>query len=180
MDNIDAKLSNLGCTLQFWHKKKIGIVVGGGIAAYRILDLIRGLKAQGAEVTVIGTEAATRFVTPLMFHAISGRPFHGDLFHPGEYIKDEIEDRDMSQQELADQLQLSKSEINLLIHGHRNITPSIALKLESVLEITAELWMNLQIKYEIELLKKKHRYSLQKATMPLKRKTKLGRLIAAA
>lgn len=84
MDNISEKLSNLGCTLQFWRKKEICLVVGGGIAACRVLDLIRGLKAQGAEITVIGTEAATRFVTPLMFHAISGRPFHGDLFHPGE------------------------------------------------------------------------------------------------
>lgn len=70
--------------MQFWHKKEICLVVGGGIAAYRVLDLIRGLKAQGAEITVVGTEAATRFVTPLTFHAISGRPFHGDLFDPGE------------------------------------------------------------------------------------------------
>ncbi|MBF0349208.1 MAG: bifunctional phosphopantothenoylcysteine decarboxylase/phosphopantothenate--cysteine ligase CoaBC [Magnetococcales bacterium] len=68
--------------MQFWLNKEIALVVGGGIAACRILDLIRGLKSQGAGVSVIGTPAATRFVTPLTFQAISGRPFHGDLFDP--------------------------------------------------------------------------------------------------
>ncbi|MBF0109868.1 MAG: bifunctional phosphopantothenoylcysteine decarboxylase/phosphopantothenate--cysteine ligase CoaBC [Magnetococcales bacterium] len=68
--------------LQFWHGKEIVLIVGGGIAACRALDLIRGLKAMGAQVTVVGTPAATRFVTPLTFQAISGRPFHGDLFDP--------------------------------------------------------------------------------------------------
>src|ERR1035437_7938217 len=104
----------------------------------------------------------------------------GDLFHPGEYIREEMEARGLFQQELADKLHISKSEMSLLIHGNRNITPTIALKLESVFGIVAELWMNLQIKYEIELLKKKHRFNLRKAPIPLKRKTKLSRLIAAA
>jgi len=68
--------------LNFWLGKEITLVVGGGIAACRVLDLIRGLKTRGAGVTVVGTEAATQFVTPLTFHAISGRPFHGSLFDP--------------------------------------------------------------------------------------------------
>lgn len=104
----------------------------------------------------------------------------GDIFHPGEYIKEEMEARDMNQQDLAEKLHVSKSEISLLIHGNRNITPTIALKLEGVMGIAAELWMNLQVKYEIELLKKKHKHSLKKAIIPLKRKTKLSQLIAVA
>ncbi len=68
--------------MDFWHNKEIVLVVGGGIAACRVLDLIRRLKELGAGISVVGTEAATRFVTPLTFQAISGRPFHGDLFDP--------------------------------------------------------------------------------------------------
>lgn len=83
MDNVLGKTFNLRIfPLRFWHNKEIALVVGGGIAACRVLDLIRGLKSQGAGVSVIGTAAATRFVTPLTFQAISGRPFHGDLFDP--------------------------------------------------------------------------------------------------
>ena len=104
----------------------------------------------------------------------------GDVFHPGDYIKEEIETRGTSQQVLADKLHISKSEISLLIHGKRNITPSIAIKLEHALGIDAEFWMNLQIKYDIERLKKRHKLNLKKADISIKKKTKLTRLIAAA
>ena len=72
----------------------------------------------------------------------------GDIFHPGEHLKDEIDARKMSQQELAEKLIVSKSEISLIINGHRNITPKLAIKLEEVLGINAEFWMNIQIKYD--------------------------------
>jgi addiction module HigA family antidote len=104
----------------------------------------------------------------------------GDIFHPGEFIKDEMEARNMSQQELADKLHVSKSEISLLLNGHRNITPAIAIKLEKAWGTDAELWMNLQIRYEINLLKIKHRDAVKKSKLPVKRKATLRKLIAAA
>lgn len=67
----------------------------------------------------------------------------GDIFHPGEIIQDELDARGMSQQDLSDKIKMSKSEISLLLHGHRNITPMIAVLLEKVLGIDAEIWMNL-------------------------------------
>ena len=62
----------------------------------------------------------------------------GDIFHPGEFVKDEMEARKMTQQELADKMHISKSEMSLLLNGHRNITPIIAIKLEKALGIDAE------------------------------------------
>jgi addiction module HigA family antidote len=104
----------------------------------------------------------------------------GDIFHPGEFVRDELEARNMSQQELADKLDISKSEMSLLLNGHRNITPAIAIQLEKVWRTDAEVWMNLQIRYDIDILKKKYKDALQKTRLPQKRKTTLKRIIAAA
>ncbi|HOV59145.1 MAG TPA: flavoprotein, partial [Rhodanobacteraceae bacterium] len=48
--------------------------VSGGIAAYKAADLVRRLREAGAEVRVVMTESAARFVTPLTFQALSGQP----------------------------------------------------------------------------------------------------------
>ncbi|RFA30050.1 phosphopantothenoylcysteine decarboxylase [Alkalilimnicola ehrlichii] len=56
--------------------------VTGGIAAYKSADLVRRLKDAGAEVRVVMTEGATRFVTPLTFQAVSGNPVRLDLLDP--------------------------------------------------------------------------------------------------
>jgi len=60
--------------------KKIVLIVGGGIAAYKSLDLVRRLREQGVEVTCVMTEAAKQFVTPLSLAALSGKPLSDDLF----------------------------------------------------------------------------------------------------
>lgn len=60
--------------------KRILLIVGGGIAAYKSLDLIRRLQERGAEVRVVMTEAATKFVTPLSVGAISGEAPFTELF----------------------------------------------------------------------------------------------------
>lgn len=58
------------------------LVIGGGIAAYKSLDLIRRLKERGAAVRVVMTRAAQEFVTPLAAGAIAGERVHTDLFDP--------------------------------------------------------------------------------------------------
>ena len=60
--------------------KKIVLGITGGIAAYKVADWLRQLRREGAEVTVVMTEAACRFVTPLTFAALSGNPVHSDTF----------------------------------------------------------------------------------------------------
>ncbi|KNG94977.1 bifunctional phosphopantothenoylcysteine decarboxylase/phosphopantothenate--cysteine ligase CoaBC [Pseudaestuariivita atlantica] len=63
--------------------KRILLIIGGGIAAYKSLDLIRRLRERGATVVPVMTEAATQFVTPMAVTALAGEPVHRDLFDLG-------------------------------------------------------------------------------------------------
>jgi HTH-type transcriptional regulator / antitoxin HigA len=73
--------------------------------------------------------------------------------HPGQLIADEIEFRELKQKELADTMQIAPNILNEIIHGKRNITAPVALKLEKALGIEAIYWMRLQVKYDIDSLK---------------------------
>ncbi|WP_061937522.1 bifunctional phosphopantothenoylcysteine decarboxylase/phosphopantothenate--cysteine ligase CoaBC [Aureimonas sp. AU22] len=61
-------------------EKHILLVIGGGIAAYKCLDLIRRLRERGAKVTPVMTRAAGEFVTPLSVGALAGTKVYGELF----------------------------------------------------------------------------------------------------
>jgi phosphopantothenoylcysteine decarboxylase/phosphopantothenate--cysteine ligase len=61
-------------------KTRILLGVTGGIAAYKSPDLVRRLIERGAEVQVVMTPAAQKFVTPMTFQAVSGRPVRTDLW----------------------------------------------------------------------------------------------------
>lgn len=60
--------------------KCILLGISGGIAAYKACELVRRLRAAGAEVRVVMTEGATRFVTPLTLQALSGYPVRTSLW----------------------------------------------------------------------------------------------------
>jgi len=62
------------------HGTKILLVISGGIAAYKSLDLIRRLKGRGASVRCVMTEASTHLVAPLAVAALSEARVHADLF----------------------------------------------------------------------------------------------------
>ncbi|HKM88225.1 MAG TPA: bifunctional phosphopantothenoylcysteine decarboxylase/phosphopantothenate--cysteine ligase CoaBC [Xanthobacteraceae bacterium] len=61
---------------------RILLIIGGGIAAYKSLDLIRRLQERGAQVRCILTAAAQHFVTPLAVGALAGERAYTDLFDP--------------------------------------------------------------------------------------------------
>src|ERR1700726_1776790 len=61
---------------------RVLLIVGGGIAAYKSLDLIRRLQDRGVRVRCILTAAAQHFVTPLAAAALCGEPAYTDLFDP--------------------------------------------------------------------------------------------------
>ncbi|MDE2306632.1 MAG: bifunctional phosphopantothenoylcysteine decarboxylase/phosphopantothenate--cysteine ligase CoaBC, partial [Gammaproteobacteria bacterium] len=61
-------------------KKRILLGVTGGIAAYKSPDLVRRLVERGADVQVVLTASARRFVSPLTFQAVSGRPARCELW----------------------------------------------------------------------------------------------------
>ncbi len=60
--------------------KRILLIIGGGIAAYKCLDLIRRLRERGATVRCVMTKAAQEFVTPLSVGALSAEKVFTDLF----------------------------------------------------------------------------------------------------
>ena len=60
--------------------RRILLIIAGGIAAYKSLDLIRRLRERGAAVRVVMTAAAQRFVTPLAAASLSGDQVYTDLF----------------------------------------------------------------------------------------------------
>ncbi len=63
-------------------QRRVLLVVTGGIAAYKSAELARLLRREGAEVRVAMTAAATQFVGPLTFQALSGNPVRTELFDP--------------------------------------------------------------------------------------------------
>ena len=67
--------------------KSILLIIGGGIAAYKSLELIRLLKTRGIGVRAIMTKAAEEFVTPLSVASLTGEKVHSALFN----LTDEIE-----------------------------------------------------------------------------------------
>lgn len=60
--------------------KRILLIIGGGIAAFKSLDLIRRLRESGATVVPVLTKAAEEFVTPLSVSALSAQKVYRDLF----------------------------------------------------------------------------------------------------
>lgn len=84
--------------------------VGGGIAAYKSADLVRRLRDAGAEVRVVMTQNATRFVGALTFQALSGNPVRTSLW-------DESAEAAMGHIELArwaDQVLIAPASADLL------------------------------------------------------------------
>lgn len=64
--------------------KHILLIIGGGIAAFKSLDLIRRLRERGATVTPVLTRAGEEFVTPLSVSALAGQRLYRDLFDLGD------------------------------------------------------------------------------------------------
>ncbi|MDZ4375646.1 MAG: flavoprotein, partial [Phenylobacterium sp.] len=64
--------------------RKILLIVGGGIAAYKTLELTRLLKKAGADVMSVLTAAGAEFVTPMSLAALTGHPVRQALFMPGD------------------------------------------------------------------------------------------------
>lgn len=62
--------------------KRVLLIVGGGIAAYKALDVIRLLRAEGLSVRPVMTSSAKEFVTPLSLEALAGERVHDTLFAP--------------------------------------------------------------------------------------------------
>lgn len=74
------------------------------------------------------------------------------IIHPGETLSEVLEDRDMSQRELAIRTGVTEKHVSTVIHGKKGISATFAKKLEYALGIEASFWMDLQAHYDRELL----------------------------
>ena len=76
--------------------------------------------------------------------------------HPGSILGEELKARGISQKKFAAKIGLQATHLSALIHGVRNITPSVAAKLEIGLDnIPAEMWLRLQNSYNIDIQRKR-------------------------
>ena len=73
----------------------------------------------------------------------------GTPMHPGEYLKDELEARGLTAHALSLALRLPASRISQIIRGQRAVTPETALRLARYFGGSAEIWMRLQIAYDL-------------------------------
>ena len=70
-----------------------------------------------------------------------------EVFPPGEFLKDELEAREWTQQELAEIMGRPPRLINEIVHAKRAVTPETAIGLAMALGTSAEYWMNLESQY---------------------------------
>ncbi|PKP74388.1 MAG: bifunctional phosphopantothenoylcysteine decarboxylase/phosphopantothenate--cysteine ligase CoaBC [Alphaproteobacteria bacterium HGW-Alphaproteobacteria-6] len=106
--------------------KRILLVIGGGIAAYKALDLIRRLRERGAAVVPVLTRAGEEFVTPLSVAALAGAKCHRDLFD----LTDEAEMGHIELSRAADLVVVAPATADLLAKmagGHANDLASTLL-----------------------------------------------------
>ena len=70
--------------------------------------------------------------------------------HPGELIKDELKERNLTQKELSKMTGIKPSVLSETINGKRSVSLNVAVALEKALGISAEVWMNLQTQYDLD------------------------------
>ncbi|MBL8574227.1 MAG: bifunctional phosphopantothenoylcysteine decarboxylase/phosphopantothenate--cysteine ligase CoaBC [Hyphomicrobiaceae bacterium] len=102
--------------------KRILLVIGGGIAAYKCLDLIRRLRERGARVRVVMTKAATEFVTPLSVGALSNDRVFTELFD----LDDEREIGHIRLARDADLIVVAPASADLLAKMATGLAPDLA------------------------------------------------------
>jgi phosphopantothenoylcysteine decarboxylase/phosphopantothenate--cysteine ligase len=102
--------------------KRILLIVGGGIAAYKALELVRRLKERGASVRVILTKGGAEFVTPLSFSVLSEDKTFTDLFD----LKDEAEIGHIRLSREADLVVVAPATADLLAKMATGTAPDLA------------------------------------------------------
>ncbi len=90
--------------------KRVVLGVTGGIACYKALDVVSGLKKQGADVRVVMTKNAAEFVAPLSFETLSGNEVALDMFAP----KKEYDVRHISLAQSADVMVVAPASANAI------------------------------------------------------------------
>ena len=123
--------------------QKILLIIGGGIAAYKALELVRRLRERGIEVRAVMTAAAQHFVTPLSVASLTGQKLYDDLFS----LTDEAEMGHIELSRSADLIVIAPATADLLAKAAQGLANDLAstLLLATDKRILAAPAMNLRM-----------------------------------
>ena len=77
-------------------------------------------------------------------------PTNREPTHPGEMLREEfLLPMGLTQRDLADGIRVPYQRVNELVNGKRGVTPSTALRLARFFGVTADFWMNLQVRWDL-------------------------------
>jgi len=105
--------------------KRILLIVGGGIAAYKACELIRLIRKTGGSVRCVLTQGGARFVTPMTLAALSEQPVHTSLWD----LKDEVEMGHIQLSREADLVVIAPATADLLAKMAAGIADDLATTL---------------------------------------------------
>jgi antitoxin HigA-1 len=89
-------------------------------------------------------------------------PTHRSPTHPGEMLLAEfLQPMNLSQRELAEALHVPYQRINEIVNGRRGMTPSTALRLAKFFGMSADFWMNLQLRWDLYFAQKEEQAILE-------------------
>ena len=106
-------------------KKKITVIIGGGIAAYKSLELIRFLQSENFEIIPVLTKSASNFITSLSISAISKNKVYSDLFD----LNDETEMGHIQLSRVSELLVVAPATANLISKFANGIADDLATTL---------------------------------------------------
>lgn len=86
--------------------------------------------------------------------------------HPGEILKDELEDLEISASELGRRLGVPANRITAIMNEERSVTADTALRLARYFGSTAEFWVNLQSSYDLKMAEKSVGNQISKDVLP--------------
>jgi phosphopantothenoylcysteine decarboxylase / phosphopantothenate---cysteine ligase len=138
-------------------QKRVVLIIGGGIAAYKCLDLIRRLRERGFSVRTIMTKAAQEFITPLAVGAISNERVFTDLFN----LDDEREIGHIRLARDTDMIVVAPATADLLAKmagGHANdLATSVLLATDKPILVAPamnpRMWLNRATQRNVRTLK---------------------------
>ena len=108
--------------MNFLKKKKILIIISGGIAAYKSLDLIRSLTKLQCEVKTILTKGGAEFVTPLSIASLSKNKVYSDIYS----VENESEMDHISLSRWADLILIAPATSNIIAKMSQGVSDDLA------------------------------------------------------
>ncbi len=83
----------------------------------------------------------------------NGKEIEIEAFHPGELLKEEIEERDLLKKDAAKSLGILPHHLSEIFAGKRNISAILAVRLEKLLGISSHFWLGMQMEYDLLVAK---------------------------